>query len=69
MLADCAIFCNGATAELPLKYRSAGYSASLLNRGGLDMRDSRSFSFFSRVPDVILRVMKRESLLRLQKRS
>ncbi len=41
----------------------------LLNRGGLDMRDGRSFSFFHRAPDVILRVMKRENLLQLQKSS
>jgi hypothetical protein len=41
----------------------------LLNRGGLDMRDGRSFSFFRRVPYVILRVMKRENLLQLQKSS
>lgn len=41
----------------------------LLNRGGLDMQDGRSFPFFHRVPDVILRVTKRESLLRLLKSS
>lgn len=41
----------------------------LLNRGGLDMRDGRSFSFFRRVPYVILRVMKRGNLLQLQKSS
>lgn len=41
----------------------------LLNRGGLDMRDGRSFSFFRRVQDVILWVMKRENVQQLQKSS
>lgn len=66
MLRNFLKWCHSGTS---VKVGLLAILLPLLNRGGLDMRDGRSFSFFRRVPYVILKVMKRENLLQLQKSS
>lgn len=66
MLCNFLKWCHSGTS---VKVGLPAILFPLLNRGGLDMRDGRSFSFFCRVPYVIFRVMKRENLLQLQKSS
>lgn len=66
MLRNFLKWCHSGTS---VKVGLPAIPLPLLNRGGLDIRDGRFFSFFHSVPDVILRVMKRENLLQPQKSS